>query len=71
MKKWRNYGLWVSLASLILLILQAAGVEINTGQYNEIVNAILGLLVAAGIISNPKEGQGYLDSTESTEKGEI
>lgn len=49
----RNYGLWVSVASLVLLVLQSLGVPITPEQYNEIVNTILGILVMLGILNNP------------------
>ena len=49
----RNYPLWVAVAALILLVLKLFGVEINEGQYEELVNAILGVLVLAGIVNNP------------------
>lgn len=52
-KRFRNYGLWVSLASLILIALQGFGVNIASEQYNEVVNAVLGILTLLGVISNP------------------
>ncbi|EHB50135.1 MULTISPECIES: phage holin [Paenibacillus] len=66
--KWRNYGLWVSLVSAILLAVQAFGAifnfQIAPEKFDEIVtavNALLGVLVVLGIVSNPKEGTGYRD----------
>lgn len=66
--KWRNYGLWVSLVSAILLAVQAFGaifnLQIAPEKYDEImtaVNALLGVLVVLGIVSNPKEGAGFRD----------
>ncbi|KOO50762.1 holin [Priestia koreensis] len=53
MGRWKNYGLWVSLASLLLMILQLFGVQISTEKYDMVVNAALTFLVAAGVISNP------------------
>ncbi len=61
MNRWKNYGLWVSIASLVLIILQQLNVGIDAGQYNEIVTLVLSILVAAGVISNPTNGSGYLD----------
>lgn len=52
MERFKNYGLWVSIAALIPLILQAFGISIIP-DYQQIVNAILGILVTAGILSNP------------------
>jgi uncharacterized membrane protein len=59
--KWKNYGLWVSLASTVLLVLQVSGVGIDSDKYNLIVNSVLGTLAIAGIISNPSQGNGYSD----------
>jgi uncharacterized membrane protein len=56
---WKNKGLWLSVAALLFLLVKAFGLEINEGQYSEIINSILGILVAAGILSNPKEGNWY------------
>lgn len=62
----RNYGLWVAVAALIPLILQAFGVELVEEQYNEIVNSLLGILVLLGLISNPDtENRFYMDDEEN------
>ena len=50
--RWRNYGLWVSIAAFIPLLLSSFGVHI-VPNYQEIVNAFLAILVTAGILSNP------------------
>lgn len=61
----RNYGLWVSFASLVLLVVQAFGVQIDVGKYNNVVNAILTLLVSLGIINNPTtKNKGYGDDAK-------
>jgi uncharacterized membrane protein len=52
-KRLRNYGLWVAVASFVLLVLQTFGVEIASEKYYELVNAALGILILLGIISNP------------------
>jgi phi LC3 family holin len=58
----RNYGFWISLAALVLMLLKAFGVYIGDQQFNEIVNAILGILVLLGIINNPTtNNKGYMD----------
>ena len=61
MSKYKNYGLWLSVASLIPLLLQAFGVNILPANYMEIVNSFLGVCVLAGIISSPNNGTGYVD----------
>lgn len=52
MERFKNYGLWVSIAALIPLILSSFGIHIIP-NYQEIVNAVLAILVTAGILSNP------------------
>ena len=67
--KWKNYSLWVSIFSLIGLVLQTYGLFEKLGltneTYNEIVKAILVVLTGAGIISNPSIGQGFLDAKDN------
>ena len=61
----RNYGLWVSFASLVLLVVQSFGVQIDVGKYNDVVNAILTVLVGLGIVSDPTtETKGYGDDAK-------
>ncbi|MCA4755531.1 phage holin [Paenibacillus glucanolyticus] len=73
--KWRNYGMWTSLVAAALLILSAAGkvfgFEISEELSTNITGlavAILGLLVILGIISNPKDGNGYTDTDKQSDK---
>ena len=51
--RWKNYGLWIAVASFIPLVLQGFGLDILPTNYTEIINALLSILVMAGIISNP------------------
>ncbi|MFP4976403.1 phage holin [Paenibacillus sp. CN-4] len=68
MKKWKNYGLWVSLTAAVLLAVQTIGAifgfQLAPEKYDEVtaaVNAVLGILVVLGIVSNPEAGKGYAD----------
>ncbi|MNK77582.1 Bacteriophage holin [compost metagenome] len=68
MEKWKNYGMWISLVSAILLAVQAVGglfnFQLTPAQYDGImtaVNSVLGILVVLGIVSNPSVGEGYKD----------
>ncbi|MCY6484014.1 holin [Clostridium aestuarii] len=61
MEKFKNYGLWVSIFAFIPMVLEAFGLDILPGNYDQLVNAFLTILVLAGIISNPEKGKGYLD----------
>jgi len=53
LSRFRNYGFWISVAALIPLVLNAFEVKFIPEEYESIVNAILAILVAAGIINNP------------------
>lgn len=53
LSRFRNYGFWISVAALIPLVLNAFEVKFIPEEYEAIVNAILAILVAAGIINNP------------------
>lgn len=65
--KFRNYGLWISLISAVLMILQSMGLKFDAPYVNEIITSILGVLVALGIISNPSDGNGYSDKVDIQE----
>lgn len=47
-----NYGFWLSIFSLIPLVLQACGVTL-IADYDLLVNIVLMLLVVLGITNNP------------------
>ncbi len=64
--RFKNYGLWVSLAALIPMVLQGFGLNILPENYQEIINAILSVLVMAGILNNPNtESKWYIDDKET------
>lgn len=66
--RFKNYALWVSIFSLIPLILESFGLDIMPKNYSEIVTAILSVLVMAGIINNPStECKWYLDDQKKKE----
>ena len=65
----KNYGLWVSIAALIPLVLSAFGINIVPDKYNEIVNAILAILVMLGILNNPTtQVKGFGDDPVDVKK---
>lgn len=68
--KFRNYGLWISIISAVLMLLQAMGLKLDLPYVNEIITSILGVLVTLGIISNPSDGNGYTDKSNLIEKVE-
>lgn len=60
--RFKNYGLWVSIAALIPMVLQGFGLKVLPENYQEIINAILSILVMAGILNNPTtESKWYGD----------
>ena len=61
MDRLKNVGLYVSIFAFIPLLLKGFGVDILPENYNEIVSAFLGILVIAGILSNPSNGNGFTD----------
>ena len=60
-ERWRNKGLWIAVASLILLILQDLGVPVTPEQYYEYVRLIFLVLILAGVINDPNEGEYFSD----------
>ena len=60
--RFKNYGLWVSVFALIPMIAKNIGVNIIPDNYNNITQAILTILVMAGILNNPTtENKGFGD----------
>jgi phi LC3 family holin len=51
-----NKYFWLALGSAVVLVLQAFGMDISSvpviGNYEEIVNAVFGVLVALGVAVN-------------------
>ena len=66
--KWRNHGLWVALASAVLLSAQSIGALVGYEITNEWIadvmvaaNSLLAVLVVLGVVSNPASGRGFID----------
>jgi uncharacterized membrane protein len=59
-KRFKNYGLWVSLAALFGLFVNDAGL-LAPEKYQQYVDAVLAVLIAAGVITNPSIGKGFRD----------
>lgn len=69
--RFKSYGLWLAVAALIPMILQGFGLNVLPDNYKEIVIAILGILVMAGILNNPTtEDKWFLDDTKKEENNE-
>jgi uncharacterized membrane protein len=60
--RYKNYGLWISISSLIFLFLQEIGIQITPEKFDVYVNMILGILILLGIINNPEtKNKGFGD----------
>lgn len=70
MSRFKNYGLWVAIAALIPMVLKGFNIDILPDNYQEVINAILAILVMLGIISNPTtDNKGFVDDkTDITNK---
>lgn len=67
----RNYGLWVSVAALIPLILSAFGINLhNEDKYVEVINTILSILVGLGLINNPDTNNRWYKDDKVTSSDE-
>lgn len=62
-----NYNFWISIVSAVLLIFQAFHLEFDIAYINEIVTAVLGLLVVIGIISDPTKVKKDTKTTENND----
>jgi uncharacterized membrane protein len=60
-KRLKNYGLWLAVTALVGMILQDLGVNIAPERYQAYVDAVLTILVLAGIVNNPSQGNGFRD----------
>lgn len=61
-----NYNFWISIVSAVLLILQAFNIEFDVNYINEIITAVLGLLVVIGIINDPTKNGSKTSSSSTT-----
>ena len=65
MSRFKNYGLWVSIAALIPMILKVFGIDVIPEDYENIVQTILSILVMAGILNNPTtKTKGFKDDKD-------
>ena len=65
-RRWKNYALWLAIASFIPIFVSALAdynILITLPEnYEKLIIALLGILVLAGIISNPEtQNHGWSD----------
>lgn len=63
--KFKNYGLWIALFSLLGLVLRDTNLLFPS--YGEYVDLIMYILIALGVVSNPSLGKGYTDVLKQKE----
>lgn len=66
-EKFKNRGLWVALFALLGMVLMDTVPNFNLGRYQEYVDIILFILIAAGVISNPTAGKWFADQDKKGE----
>lgn len=72
MERWKNYALWAAIFAFIPLLAESFGFKFLPGNYEEVTSAFLGILVLAGIISNPMTKDRWFldDKNKSKDKNE-
>lgn len=56
--RFKNWGVWVSMAALVVfLVKQFVGIDI-TDTVNQLMDLLLPLLIAFGIVNNPTNSKG-------------
>ena len=66
-EKFKNYGLWVALFAVLGMVLMDTVPHFNAGRYQEYVDMILYILIAAGVVSNPNAGKWFADKQNKGE----
>lgn len=57
--RFKSWALWMSIAALVVfLVQQFAGIDISS-PVNEIMTLVLPILVAFGIINDPTNKEGF------------
>ena len=75
MERLKNYGLWVSVFAFLPILAQSLGTYnihlILPGNYGDVANALLGILVLLGFINDPTNGKGYFDNDLTSKDNKI
>ena len=70
-KRFKNYGLWVAIFSLIPMILSSLGIKIIPEDYEKITTTILTIFATLGILNNPTtECKWYQDENKNENENE-
>ena len=65
--KLKTKGFWVRIVSAVIVILQAFGLKLDAPAVNEILTAVVGLLVIFGIVSDPSAAGGPAEDSPETD----
>ncbi len=57
--RWKSLPLWLGMAGGVKLILDAAGVKIEDGLWNSVINTLATMLVMFGVLNNPTNATGF------------
>ena len=57
--RWKSLPLWLGVAGGIKLILDAIGVKIEDGIWNNVINGLATMLVMFGVLNNPTNAAGF------------
>ena len=74
-ERCKSYSFWLAIASALFLLIQAIGkplgLDISEEVYMSIINAVLGIFVVFGIISDPtKKGEETEEIIKESTKNE-
>lgn len=65
MERLKNKALWLAVAGFIPMLGESLEVYdlgfVLPGNWDQLVTALLGILVLAGILNNPSKGTGFKD----------
>ena len=64
--KLKSYGVWVSMASAVMALLNTLGLEVDLPYLSQVTTAFLSILVIAGFIGKPGEPPAAPESGAQT-----
>lgn len=62
---FNNYGTWTALAALIGFVCIQFIPGFDIGEWDKFVELVLGVVIAMGIVSNPKSGKWFIDENNN------
>ena len=57
-EKLRNKGFWLGLIGAVIMFLQAIGIKVDVPAVNEIISALMAILVVLGVVTNSTAEDG-------------